>query len=67
MDINDLRGVATVLVMIAFAGVCWWAFSPKRKQGFTDAANLPFADDAQHQQSTTGDRAGASSENVKRD
>ena len=27
MDINDIRGFATVLVMIAFLGVCWWAFS----------------------------------------
>jgi len=45
MDINTLRGLSTVFVMVAFAGVCWWAFSPKRKQQFEDAANLPFADE----------------------
>ncbi len=45
MDLNTLRGLSTIFVMIAFLGVCWWAFSPKRKQGFNDAANLPFADD----------------------
>jgi|GEM_PF-104167 len=44
-DINTLRGLSTVFVMIAFAGVCWWAFSPKRKKRFNDAANLPFADE----------------------
>ncbi|TQV84835.1 cbb3-type cytochrome c oxidase subunit 3 [Exilibacterium tricleocarpae] len=46
MDINTLRGLSTVLVMIAFVGVCWWAFSPRRKQRFKEAANLPFDDDA---------------------
>ena len=45
MDINTIRGLSTVLVMIAFFGVCWWAFSPRRRKRFDDAANLPFADD----------------------
>ena len=45
MDINDLRGLSTVLAMIAFIAVCWWAYSGKRKQGFDEAANLPFADE----------------------
>jgi len=49
MDINDLRGLSTVFVMIAFASVCWWAFSPSRKKTFNDAANLPFADEDEHQ------------------
>lgn len=45
MDINDFRSLSTVLVFIAFIGVCWWAFSPSRKKQFDDAANLPFSDD----------------------
>jgi len=45
MDINDLRGFSTVLVLIAFVGICWWAFAPRRKARFDEAANLPFADD----------------------
>ena len=49
MDINDLRGLSTVFVMIAFFSVCWWAFSPRRKKAFDDAANLPFADEVEHQ------------------
>lgn len=44
MDINTLRGLATVLTMIAFFGVVFWAYSGKRKARFDDAANLPFAD-----------------------
>lgn len=49
MDINTLRSLATVFVAIAFAGVCWWAYSPRRKKKFEDAANLPFADEEQSQ------------------
>ena len=51
LDINDLRGFSTVLVFLAFVGICWWAFSPKRKKRFTDAANLPFADENLHEHS----------------
>lgn len=45
MDINLLRGLATVTVLIAFVGICIWAYSGKRKEQFEQAANLPFADD----------------------
>jgi cytochrome c oxidase cbb3-type subunit 4 len=45
MDINTLRGLATVFAMIAFVGVCLWAYNGKRKQDFDAAANLPFDDD----------------------
>jgi cytochrome c oxidase cbb3-type subunit 4 len=45
MDINVVRGLATLAVMIAFIGICLWAYSGKRKQHFENAANLPFADD----------------------
>ena len=45
MDINDLRGLATLTFTIAFLGVCWWAYSKKRTKDFNEAALLPFADD----------------------
>ncbi len=45
MDINTIRGIFTALAMIAFIGVCIWAWSRKRKRSFDEAANLPFADD----------------------
>lgn len=45
MDINTLRGLSSVFVLIAFIAVCWWAFSPKRRKKFDEAANLPFADE----------------------
>jgi cytochrome c oxidase cbb3-type subunit 4 len=45
MDINTLRSISPVLVLLAFIGVCWWAFSPKRRKRFEEAAKLPFADE----------------------
>ena len=45
MDIGTLRGLGTVLVFVAFVGVVLWAYRSKRKKGFDEAANLPFADE----------------------
>ncbi len=45
MDINDLRGLATITTMVAFAAVVIWAYSSKRKNKFDEAAKLPFADE----------------------
>jgi cytochrome c oxidase cbb3-type subunit 4 len=45
MDINTWRGIATIVVMVAFLGICIWAYSSKRKTNFQEAANLPFADE----------------------
>jgi len=45
MDINTLRGIFTLLALVAFIGVWIWAWSGKRKRAFDEAANLPFADD----------------------
>ena len=49
MDINDLRGLSTAFLMIAFIGMCCWAYSKKRKRAFDEAANLPFADEELNQ------------------
>lgn len=45
MDINTLRGLSTVFILIAFVGVVFWAYSSKRKDEFEEAANMPFADE----------------------
>jgi cytochrome c oxidase cbb3-type subunit 4 len=55
MDINDLRGLSTLFLMISFIGLCFWAYSSKRKSTFDEAANLPFADEEQDQRSTQED------------
>lgn len=45
MDMGTIRGLGTVIVMVAFIGLALWVFSPRRKAEFDDATLLPFADD----------------------
>ena len=45
MDIGTLRGLGTLLVLIAFVSVTLWAYSGRNKARFDEAANLPFADE----------------------
>ncbi|PLW83135.1 CcoQ/FixQ family Cbb3-type cytochrome c oxidase assembly chaperone [Kineobactrum sediminis] len=45
MDINDLRGLSTILIFVSFVGLCIWVYSSKRKKSFEEAAHLPFADE----------------------
>lgn len=45
MDVGTLQSIGTVFAMIAFFGICWWAFSPKNQSRFDEASQLPFAGD----------------------
>ncbi len=46
MDINDLRSLVTVVSLVTFLGIVWWAYGLKaNKKRFEEAANLPFADE----------------------
>jgi cytochrome c oxidase cbb3-type subunit 4 len=54
MDVGTLGAISTVLVTIAFFGVCFWAFSPKLKKRFDEDAKLPFADETENKQSDVG-------------
>lgn len=55
MDINDLRGISTLFLLIAFIGLCVWAYSGKQKKTFEEAAKLPFADEHPAAKQTLGD------------
>jgi cytochrome c oxidase cbb3-type subunit 4 len=46
MDIDLLRGLGTVLCMLAFVAVVVWAYSPGHKSRFEADGLLPFADDS---------------------
>ncbi len=48
-DINTLRGLFTLLLMIGFVGMTVWVFSRKRKSYYERAAELPFIDDKHNQ------------------
>ncbi len=45
MEINDLRSILTVAGLVCFLGICFWAYSKSAKNGFDEAAQLPFTDD----------------------
>ena len=45
MDINDLRSIVTVLSLLTFLAIVFWAYGLKsNKKRFEEAANLPFSD-----------------------
>jgi cytochrome c oxidase cbb3-type subunit 4 len=45
IDINLLRGVFLVLLIIAFLGMWIWAWSSKRKPEFQEMSRLPLEED----------------------
>ena len=45
MDVNTIRGLYTILVMIVFIGICVWAYSAHRKKDNEESAQLPFEDE----------------------
>ena len=53
MDINYLRAGVTVFSMAVFIGIIVWAWARRRRDGFEEAAQLPFLD---NDDATTGRR-----------
>ncbi|WP_311065299.1 cbb3-type cytochrome c oxidase subunit 3 [Halomonas sp. DWK9] len=45
MDTGTFRGLITLILIFAFIGIFFWAYSKRRKTDFDEAAHLPFADD----------------------
>ncbi len=42
---GNLWAIYTLLMFVVFVGIWAWAWSRKRSKAFTEAANLPFADE----------------------
>lgn len=38
-----LNGIATLIALLTFIGIIWWAFSRSRAKANRDASLLPFA------------------------
>jgi cytochrome c oxidase cbb3-type subunit IV len=45
MSFGVVHGLLTLLLMILFGVIVWWAYSGRQKKRFDEAANLPFADE----------------------
>jgi cytochrome c oxidase cbb3-type subunit 4 len=55
MDLPTLRGLFTLVLMIAFVAIVIWAWSSKRREDFAEAARLPLDDE---KPSAGGERTG---------
>ena len=42
MDMFDVRALYTVAMFLVFVGIVLWAWSSRRRDDFSEAANLPF-------------------------
>jgi cytochrome c oxidase cbb3-type subunit 4 len=42
MDMGTIRGLITLLLLLAFIGLVFWAYSKRRKADFDEMAQLPF-------------------------
>ena len=40
-----ISGIVTAILIAAFIGIFFWAWAPRRKQPFTEAAALPLVED----------------------
>jgi cytochrome c oxidase cbb3-type subunit 4 len=63
MDIGMIRGLGTVVVLVAFVGLALWVFSGRRKKDFDEATLLPFADDPEAIKQVEQAKANASRSN----
>ena len=45
MDAGTVRGLFTVVVMVAFIALVIWAYSRRRKADFDEMAQMPFHED----------------------
>jgi len=45
MDLGEFRGWITVITLLTFLGICWWAYRSGNRQRFEQDALLPFLDD----------------------
>ncbi|HMM46538.1 MAG TPA: cbb3-type cytochrome c oxidase subunit 3 [Thiobacillaceae bacterium] len=45
MDSGTVGGIVTIVFLMVFIGIVWWAYSGRNRQRFEDAGKLPFDED----------------------
>jgi len=55
MDMGTLRGLITLVTMLTFLGICWWAYRGRNRGRFEADARLPFEDDAAASRQASGE------------
>jgi len=44
-DLGIMRGLITVLTLVTFIGICWWAYRPANRVRFEEDGWLAFGDE----------------------
>lgn len=44
-DLGLLRGVITLVTLLTFIGICWWAYRPENRTRFEEDGWLAFDDE----------------------
>ena len=45
MDFTLIQALWSIIILVTFLGIIFWAYSSKRKEDFDEAARLPFDDE----------------------
>ncbi|MFY9479201.1 MAG: cbb3-type cytochrome oxidase subunit 3 [Pseudomonadota bacterium] len=45
MELGTLRSLVTLVSLVMFVGIVWWAYARRNKSHFDEAARLPLSDD----------------------
>ena len=56
--VSDARSIITVISMLTFIGIVFWAYSARRKNDFDEAAMLPFNEEDDLNKTTQEPRHG---------
>ena len=44
-ELGLMRGLITLVTLMTFLGICWWAYRPSNRERFDEDAWLAFNDD----------------------
>jgi cytochrome c oxidase cbb3-type subunit 4 len=58
-EMGPIRGLITVLTLISFLGICWWAYRPGNRARFEADGWMAFDDAEVPEEMRGGDRVGA--------
>ena len=45
MDINDIRGITTLMLMVGFIGLVYFVYRPEKREDYEKAARSALDDD----------------------
>ena len=58
MDAGTLRGLFTLIMLLLFLAICFWAWSGRRSNAFDAASRMPLEPDELEAIDRAGDRPG---------